>query len=144
MSSLIPKNIIPVVAIVIFDKSSQKYLIVRRAKSQSGAGFWEFPGGKIEGVESPTEALVREIHEELGLQIDSSKLQYLLTNQHEYPHRFIEISFYLYPLTTQPLLTLVDHDDSRWCAAGEFGLYPISEADLAMVDGLQKNKWLSL
>lgn len=139
MSSLIHKNIIPVVAIVVFDKSSQKYLIVRRAENQTGAGFWEFPGGKLEGSELATEALVREIDEELGLPVDPSKLQLLLTNQHEYPTKLIDISFYLYPVRVRPTLQLVDHDDSQWCATHELEKYKISEADLVVIDYLKKH-----
>jgi 8-oxo-dGTP diphosphatase len=46
-----------------------RILLARRAAHKSAAGMWEFPGGKVDPGESPSEALAREIHEELGLQI---------------------------------------------------------------------------
>lgn len=56
-----------VVAAVISDGS--KVMVARRASGRSHAGLWEFPGGKVEADETPTAALVREIREELSLEI---------------------------------------------------------------------------
>lgn len=56
-----------VVALALFNPQREAYLIVKRGQDQSGAGKWEFPGGKIESHEGPKQALAREISEELSL-----------------------------------------------------------------------------
>ena len=57
-------------AVGILKDSDGKYLLGKRLASQSWAGWWEFPGGKLESNESPSEALNREIFEELGVSIN--------------------------------------------------------------------------
>lgn len=127
-----------VVAIVLFSSSSQKYLIVRRDQNQSGAGYWEFPGGKVEVGESPEQALQREIHEELNVSIDVVKLQFLSKNTHQYSTKAIDISFYLYQVSDEVPLVLVDHDDFAWCDVNDLLSYQIAEADLPVIEQLKK------
>jgi len=66
-------TIVPVVAAAMLDVEGRVLLQQRRAGGDH-AGLWEFPGGKIEPGESPGEALVREIDEELGVGIDPADL----------------------------------------------------------------------
>ena len=54
-----------VAAAIIFNKG--KILVTRRAPGENLAGYWEFPGGKLEGSETPQECILRELREELGL-----------------------------------------------------------------------------
>jgi len=61
------------VAVGILKDSDGKYLLGKRLDSQSWAGWWEFPGGKLESNENPLEALKREIFEELGVAINKYK-----------------------------------------------------------------------
>jgi len=127
-----------VVALVLFNLSSQKYLIVRRDRNQSGAGYWEFPGGKVETGESHERALQREIQEELSVLIDVSKLQFLSKNIHYYGPKCIDISFYLYETSQQMDLVLVDHDDFSWCDVNDLLTYKIAEADLPVIEQLKR------
>ena len=59
------------VAVGVVQNASGEVLLARRAEHRHQGGLWEFPGGKIEPGESPTQALARELHEELGIDIDS-------------------------------------------------------------------------
>ncbi len=127
-----------VVAIVLFSLSSQKYLIVRRDPRQSGAGFWEFPGGKIEFGETAETALKREIEEELSLSIDTAQLQFLSKNNHQYLAKNIEISFYLYQVPREVPIVLVDHDDFSWCDVNDLLSYQMAPADIPVVEKLKK------
>ena len=127
-----------VVALVLLSSTSRKYLIVRRDKNQSGAGFWEFPGGKVELGETPETALAREIQEELSVFIDISKLQFLSKNTHQYLTKTIEISFYLYSVLQEVPVVLVDHDSLVWCDVDDLAKYPIAEADLPVIEQLKK------
>lgn len=64
-------------------------LLAERVRGGHGDGFWEFPGGKIEPGESPTDALIRELGEELGVRItDASPL---LVTEHRYPERHVRL-----------------------------------------------------
>lgn len=58
--------LLPVVAVALIDAIG-RVLVQQRAPHRSMAGLWEFPGGKIEPGETPEAALVREVHEELGI-----------------------------------------------------------------------------
>ena len=79
-----PPNTIAVVAAVLKDAAG-RVLIARRPSGKPMAGYWEFPGGKIESCESPRAALARELKEELG--IDVQEVRPLLRHSHDYPDR---------------------------------------------------------
>ncbi len=130
--------VVAVVAVVFKIKASPRYLIVRRNQAQSGAGYWEFPGGKVEPDESPEEALRREIEEELQVTIDTRRLSFLLKSLHQYTNKKIEISFYLYEIPAEVELVLVDHDDFKWCDLSEMLGYKIADADVPLIHHLQK------
>lgn len=66
-------------------KRDELYLIAKRPEGKPFAGFWEFPGGKIDPQETPEEALKRELHEELGINIHLSALQKIIDVSYAYP-----------------------------------------------------------
>jgi mutator protein MutT len=101
-------------------------LIVRRGPAQSGAGFWEFPGGKVEAAESPEQALAREIQEELGVLI---RIEGLIGEVvHTYPQKKIRLRlFWASPLSES--LVLSEHDDFKWLRPHEINIHELSEAD---------------
>ncbi len=63
-----------VVAAALFDEEG-RWLMHRRPENKPHGGLWEFPGGKVENAENPPFALVRELHEELGIGVDASDLK---------------------------------------------------------------------
>lgn len=73
-----------VAAAVIRDRD-QRILIARRADSQHQGGLWEFPGGKLEPGEAPRAALVRELREELGIEVKAARP--LIKVAHDYPDK---------------------------------------------------------
>ncbi|MGH6826677.1 8-oxo-dGTP diphosphatase MutT [Methyloceanibacter sp.] len=73
-----------VAACVLLD-SEGRILIAKRPEGRSLAGLWEFPGGKVEAGESPEHALVRELAEELGIDIAAADLLPLTFASHAYP-----------------------------------------------------------
>lgn len=62
-----------------------RVLLARRPEGKTMAGLWEFPGGKIEAGEAPKAALVRELKEELGIDVRPGALYELSVASHEYP-----------------------------------------------------------
>ncbi len=87
-----PKKTIRVAAALIFDDQN-KIIISRRPDGSHLAGMWEFPGGKIESGESAEQALVRELSEELALEIKVGALYF--QNIFEYEEKFVDISFFM-------------------------------------------------
>lgn len=126
------QDAIPVVAIAIFHPRKNKYLIVRRNAQQSGAGHWEFPGGKVENGESLTQALVREIKEELDFEINEKSLQHIHTHQHQYPNKNIELTLFRY-VSFEENFKLIDHDLLAWVDQKSIGQFELSDADLPFV-----------
>jgi 8-oxo-dGTP diphosphatase len=68
-----PKQALLVAACALFDGAG-RVLVQQRPPGKSMAGLWEFPGGKVDPGEAPAEALVRELHEELGIRVDAADL----------------------------------------------------------------------
>lgn len=78
-------NIIKVAMGILVDIDG-KVLLTSRPEGKILAGYWEFPGGKIEANETPLLALQRELSEELGVTIDLEQTQFLGEVSHQYPH----------------------------------------------------------
>lgn len=68
-------------------------LIAERPEGRPYSGYWEFPGGKIETGETGREALVRELHEELGIEVISVK--HLFDHSHVYPDKNVLLEIWL-------------------------------------------------
>jgi 8-oxo-dGTP diphosphatase len=82
---------IEVVAAVIFNPRGE-FLLAQRPTGKAYAGYWEFPGGKVEPGEDTVAALKRELHEELGIDV---KLAYpWLTRDFDYPHADVRLRFF--------------------------------------------------
>ena len=71
-------------AVALVDRDG-RVLLARRPEGKSMAGLWEFPGGKVEPGETPEAALIRELHEELGIDTWASCLAPLTFASHRYP-----------------------------------------------------------
>ncbi|NOT12587.1 MAG: Nudix family hydrolase [Methylococcaceae bacterium] len=81
------------VAVAVIKNAQGETLISLRDKSLHQGGLWEFPGGKIEWGESPVQALVREIKEELDLTVISATP--LITVNHQYPDLCVQLQVFL-------------------------------------------------
>ena len=90
-----------------------RVLIVRRPHHDTGGGLWEFPGGKIEEGENPSQALAREIDEELGLRVRVGQDLGLLS--HRYPQVLIHMRLFLMTRLSGEI-ELREHDAYEWTA----------------------------
>jgi 8-oxo-dGTP diphosphatase len=77
------------VAAGILLDSQQRFLMGQRPVGKPYAGYWEFPGGKVEAGETLFQALQRELQEELGITIHDSVD--LMMIEHDYPHAYVRI-----------------------------------------------------
>ncbi|MCB5190429.1 Nudix family hydrolase [Methylobacillus arboreus] len=80
-------------AVAILQRPDGQVLLAERPAGKPWDGWWEFPGGKIEAGESPHHALVRELHEELGIEVVTAHPW--LLRRFEYPDRKVELHFFI-------------------------------------------------
>ncbi|SEJ70734.1 NUDIX domain-containing protein [Paraburkholderia diazotrophica] len=79
------------VAVGVLVQPDGRYLLAQRPAGKPYEGYWEFPGGKLEPGESVEAALARELHEELGIDVQSSHRWHVL--EHDYPHAYVRLYF---------------------------------------------------
>lgn len=105
---------IEVVAAIIFDEQGRIFA------TQRGYGdwkdWWEFPGGKIEAGETLQQALKREIHEELDVEIEVDEL--LRTIDYDYPQFHLTMHCFKCKLTNSHI-TLLEHEAAKWLTSNE-------------------------
>jgi 8-oxo-dGTP diphosphatase len=77
------------VAAGILTDQSRGVLIAQRAKNSHMGGAWEFPGGKLASGETPLQGLVRELREELEIEVEYAR--FLLVHEHRYPDRHVRL-----------------------------------------------------
>jgi len=68
------------------------FLLTRRPEGKPYAGYWEFPGGKVEPGEPPEAALARELHEELGIEV--TRMHPWIVREHTYEHAHVRLRFF--------------------------------------------------
>ena len=123
-----------VVAAVIFQ--NEKVLSVQRAEHEKKfiSLKWEFPGGKVEVGESREKALVREIREELSVDMEGS--EFLMTVEHTYPDFHLTMHVYK-GVVTNGEITLNEHIALKWLSVNELDQLDWAEADVAVVKFLK-------
>lgn len=119
---------INVVAAVI--NSGGKFFATQRGYGEFKGG-WEFPGGKIEDGESPEEALIREIKEELGCGISVD--DFVCNVEYDYPEFHLSMKCYLCSIANGSP-TLLEHSDAKWLSKNELWSVDWLPADVSIVE----------
>ena len=120
-----------VVCVALIDADG-RVLIAKRPKGKAMAGLWEFPGGKVGDGELPEEALVRELDEELGIDITESCLAPLSFASHVYDDFHLLMPLYVCRVwkgTPEPR----DGQELKWVRPVRLGDYPMPPADAPLV-----------
>ena len=124
-------NILLVSAVALIDPDG-RILLTQRPPGKSMAGLWEFPGGKVEPNETPEAALIRELHEELGIDTWKSCLAPLFFASHSYPDFHL-----LMPLFAcrrwDGIATGREGQALAWVRPDKLRDYPMPPADVPLV-----------
>ncbi|TDM04611.1 (deoxy)nucleoside triphosphate pyrophosphohydrolase [Macrococcus carouselicus] len=128
------KKYIKVVGAIIL--KNDKILCAQRSESMSLPLLWEFPGGKIELDESPEDALVRELKEEMNCDIEV--LDKVVTTVHEYDFATIELTTF-YSRLISDSINLAEHKQIKWLSAHELHLLEWAPADIPAVKKIMEN-----
>ena len=125
-------------AVALIDRDG-RVLLAQRPEGKSMAGLWEFPGGKVEGSETPEAALVRELHEELGIETWNSCLAPLTFASHTYDDFHL-----LMPLFAcrkwNGIVQPKEGQTLKWVYPKDFSGYPMPPADIPLIPILRD--WL--
>jgi len=131
-------KVVLVSAVALLDKDN-RVLLAQRPKGKSMEGLWEFPGGKVEPGESPEGALVRELHEELGIETWNSCLAPLTFASHSYDDFHL-----LMPLFAcrkwNGIVSPRECQALAWVHAEKLKDYPMPAADIPLIPILRD--WL--
>ena len=125
-------KIIEVVAAII--KHDNKIFVTRRSYGEF-ENMWEFPGGKMEIGETREEALIREIKEELELDIDISR--YLTTVKYDYPTFHLTMHCFICSISGGEL-QLNAHNDAKWTTLEELNQLNWVPADILVIEKLKE------
>jgi 8-oxo-dGTP diphosphatase len=122
------------VAAAVLVRGDGKVLLAQRLHGTPYPGYWEFPGGKLEQGESPREALVRELAEELGIVV--SRAAPWLTQRFVYPHAHVELNFFrVFAWDGEPHGR--DGQAVTWQIPGAFDVQPLLPANAAVLRALE-------
>ncbi len=121
------------VAAAVITRPDGQVLLAQRPHGKAYAGYWEFPGGKLEPGETPRHALDRELAEELGLRV--RRAAPWLTQRFVYPHAHVELHFFrVFDWIGDP----VGHDGQAfaWQTPGRFTVAPLLPANTRVLRAL--------
>jgi len=124
-----------VVAVALIDVDG-RVLIAKRPEGKTLAGLWEFPGGKVESGERPEAALIRELREELGIEVSEACLAPFVFASHAYDSFHLLMPLYLCRRWAG-VVTPREHAALAWVKPNKLSDYPMPPADEPLVAWLR-------
>ncbi len=123
-----------VAAVALIDPDC-RVLIAQRPHGKSCAGLWEFPGGKVELNERPEAALIRELHEELGISVAEACLAPFTFASFAYPDFHLLMPLYICRRWTG-FVTARENQKLKWVFPKDLRAYPMPPADAPLIPAL--------
>jgi 8-oxo-dGTP diphosphatase len=121
-------------AVAVLQRPDGQVLLAQRPIGKGWAGWWEFPGGKIEAGETAEQALCRELQEELGLQV--VQCYRWLTRVHAYPEKTVRLHFFKV-LQWQGEPQSLENQRWAWQHPSQLSVSPLLPANAAIIQALQ-------
>ena len=118
-------------AVALVDKDS-RILIAKRPSGKSMAGLWEFPGGKVEFGETPEQALVRELSEELDIKTWNSCLAPLTFASHSYEEFHLLMPLFICR-KWEGIIKAKEKQELKWVYSKDLKNYPMPPADIPLI-----------
>ncbi|MCI0598249.1 MAG: (deoxy)nucleoside triphosphate pyrophosphohydrolase [Beijerinckiaceae bacterium] len=112
-----------------------RVLIARRPEGKTLAGLWEFPGGKVEKDERPELALIRELHEELGITVEEECLALLTFASYAYPEFHLLMPLYICR-RWKGFAVAREHQALKWVPPKDLRAYKMPPADAPLIPAL--------
>lgn len=122
------------VAAAVLVRSDGQVLLAQRPHGKPYAGYWEFPGGKLEPGETPRHALDRELREELGIAV--RRASPWLVQEFVYPHAHVELNFFRV-FAWDGTLTSHDGQAFEWQTPGRYSVSPLLPANTLILAALE-------
>jgi 8-oxo-dGTP diphosphatase len=126
-----PLKTVLVVAVALVDADG-RVLIAQRPEGKQLAGLWEFPGGKVEPGERPEAALIRELKEELGIDVKEACLAPFVFTSHAYESFHLLMPLYLCRRWSGAVQAR-EHAALKWVRPNRLRDYPMPPADEPLV-----------
>ncbi|MBG50802.1 MAG: (deoxy)nucleoside triphosphate pyrophosphohydrolase [Alphaproteobacteria bacterium] len=132
MSEPVSERPIVLVAAVALVDLEGRVLLAQRPEGKSLAGMWEFPGGKVEANETPETALIRELREEIGIDVTASCLAPFTFASHAYEKFHLLMPLYLCR-KWQGIPQALEGQVLKWVKPLRMGDFPMPPADEPLV-----------
>lgn len=130
-----PLPITLVVAVALIDTDG-RVLIAQRPEGKQLAGLWEFPGGKVDPGERPEQALIRELKEELAIDVSEACLAPFVFASHAYESFHLLMPLYLCRRWTG-VVQAREHSALKWVRPSQLSDYAMPPADAPLVAWLR-------
>ena len=128
-------RLVLVVAAALVDVDG-RVLLAQRPKGKPLEGLWEFPGGKMDASEAPEEALIRELKEELGVDVKAECLAPLTFASHSYDDFHLLMPLYVCR-RWEGFVTPLDGQALKWARPKDMRTYPMPPADEPLIAHLE-------
>jgi 8-oxo-dGTP diphosphatase len=129
-----PLKLTLVVACALID-ADNRVLLAQRPEGKQLAGLWEFPGGKLEPGERPEPALIRELHEELGIDVKEACLAPLTFASHAYDSFHLLMPLYICRRWNGMVISK-EGQALAWVRPNKLRDYPMPPADIPLIPHL--------
>jgi 8-oxo-dGTP diphosphatase len=134
LAAMAEMKLLLVVAVALIDADS-RVLIAQRPQGKTLAGLWEFPGGKLDPGERPEAALIRELHEELGIEVKEACLAPLTFASHAYEDFHLLMPLYICR-RWEGTVSAREGQTLAWVRANRLRDYPMPPADIPLIPHL--------